>query len=75
MPSFCSVLGCGHRAERDQIRFFKIPKAYKNRGEKLDRISKERRLKWVQCLKRGPLSETFLNNARICAIHFVSGRY
>jgi len=75
MPSFCSVLGCGKRAERDKVRFFKIPKALKNRGEHLDALSKGRRLKWVAALKRGDLSETFLNNARICANHFVSGIY
>lgn len=75
MPSFCSVVDCGKRAERDEVRFFKIPKALKNRGEQLNALSKERRLRWVAALKRGDLSETFLNNARICAIHFVSGIY
>jgi len=69
MPSFCSVVRCGNRAERDIVRFFKIPKALKNREEQLNTLSKERRLKWVAALKRGDLSKTFLNNAQICANH------
>ncbi|KAJ8968676.1 hypothetical protein NQ317_010649 [Molorchus minor] len=73
MPSFCAIVGCSKRAERDEVRFFKIPKALKNRGERLDALSKERRESWVRALKRGNLSDTFLNNARICANHFVSG--
>ncbi|KAJ8975081.1 hypothetical protein NQ317_011033 [Molorchus minor] len=74
MPSFCAVVGCSRRAERDEVRFFKIPKALKNRGERLDALSKERRESWVRALKRGNLSDIFLNNARICANHFVSGK-
>ncbi|KAJ8963496.1 hypothetical protein NQ317_003891 [Molorchus minor] len=39
----------------------------------VDALSKERGESWVRALKRGNLSDTFLNNARICANHFVSG--
>ncbi|KAJ8965332.1 hypothetical protein NQ317_012080 [Molorchus minor] len=59
MPSFCAVVGCSKRTERDEVRFFKIPKALKNRGERLDALSKERRESWVWALKRGNLSDTF----------------
>ncbi|KAJ8978626.1 hypothetical protein NQ317_011258 [Molorchus minor] len=55
MPSFCAVVGCSKRAERDEVRFFKISKALKNRGERLDALSKERRESWVRALKRGNL--------------------
>ncbi|KAJ8969720.1 hypothetical protein NQ317_006109 [Molorchus minor] len=63
------------RAERDEVRFFKIPKALKNRGERLDALSKERRESWVRALKQGNFRILFLNNARICANHFVSDRH
>ncbi|KAJ8919085.1 hypothetical protein NQ315_012070 [Exocentrus adspersus] len=73
MPSFCVVMGCSRRAERDRGRFFRIPKTFNNRGERLDALSAERRESWVRALNRGNLSETFLKNARICENHFVSG--
>ncbi|KAJ8950673.1 hypothetical protein NQ314_007803 [Rhamnusium bicolor] len=51
----------------------RMPAVLKCRGEKLEALSKERRIRWVRSLKRGELSETFLKNARNCSNHFVTG--
>uniref|UniRef100_A0A6P7H0B4 Uncharacterized protein LOC114349271 n=1 Tax=Diabrotica virgifera virgifera TaxID=50390 RepID=A0A6P7H0B4_DIAVI len=75
MPAFCSVIKCSSRAERDKVSFFRIPAAFKNRGPSLIKeLSKERRELWIKALKRGPLSEGFLKNARICSRHFINGK-
>ncbi|KAJ8963021.1 hypothetical protein NQ317_006156 [Molorchus minor] len=73
MPSFCAVVNCSKRAERDQVRFFRIPAVLKGRVKEVETLSKERRERWVRSLKRGNLSETFLKNARICSNHFLKG--
>ncbi|KAJ8940494.1 hypothetical protein NQ314_010708 [Rhamnusium bicolor] len=44
--SFCAVVKCGKRAERDQVRFFRIPAVLKGQGEKLEALSKQRRRRW-----------------------------
>ncbi|XP_050293204.1 uncharacterized protein LOC126733833 [Anthonomus grandis grandis] len=73
MPSFCSVVKCLMRAERDNVKFFRIPAALKDRGDILDALSNERRDLWIKSLKRGPFTDTFLKNARICSRHFING--
>lgn len=74
MPSFCSVVNCAKRAERDQVRFFRIPAILNDRCEAIKLLSQERREAWIRALRRGPLSETFIKNARICSNHFLTGK-
>lgn len=73
MPSFCSVVNCAARYERDRVSFFRFPAVLTNRGDKLNALSVERREAWIKALKRGPLSETQLNNGRVCSRHFLTG--
>ncbi|KAF2893302.1 hypothetical protein ILUMI_12858 [Ignelater luminosus] len=75
MPSFCCILGCGSRAERDQVSFFRIPKIlnFKHRKD-LNELSKERQTEWLQAIRRNDFSGSKLNNARVCSKHFISGK-
>ncbi|KAJ8980402.1 hypothetical protein NQ317_009397 [Molorchus minor] len=73
MPSFCSVLNCGMRAERDRVSFFRFPAVLRHRGEYLNGLSEERHNAWVKALKRGALSEARLKHWRVCSRHFVNG--
>lgn len=58
MPLFYSVVVCSNRAERDRVRFFRIPASFKDRGIKLNDLSLERREAWIRALKRGPLADS-----------------
>ena len=74
MPSFCCVVNCGMRGERDKVSFFRFPAVLNNRGENLRALSEKRRKSWVIALKRGPLSEQQLKTWRICSRHFIDGK-
>lgn len=63
MPSFCSVLYCGMRWERDRVSFFRFPAVVTNKKGKTRELSSERRNK--------SFSERFLKNARVCSRHFI----
>lgn len=74
MPSFCAVVDCGSRGNRDLVSFFRIPAILKDRGEHLDQLSVQRREAWIKALRRENLSEVTLKYARICSRHFISGK-
>ncbi|XP_019761952.2 probable methylthioribulose-1-phosphate dehydratase [Dendroctonus ponderosae] len=73
MPAFCSVLYCGMRWERDRVSFFRFPAIGSNKRDETRELSSERRNAWIAALKRGPLNERFLKNARVCSRHFING--
>lgn len=73
MPTFCCVVNCGMRGERDRVSFFRFPAILNHRGDLFRALSEERRNSWVKALKRGPLSEQQLKYWRVCSRHFISG--
>lgn len=73
MPSFCSVVNCAARFERDRVRFFRFPAILTHRGDKLNALSVERRDAWIEALNRGSLNETRLKYGRVCSRHFLTG--
>lgn len=61
------------RAERDNVSFYRIPAILKNRGERLQALSEERRNAWVKALKRGQLTDQQFKHWRVCSKHFLHG--
>ncbi|KAF5272276.1 hypothetical protein FQR65_LT17467 [Abscondita terminalis] len=74
MPAFCCVFNCGSRGERDNVKFYRIPKAlnFKHKTE-LNNLSSERRFRWINAIKRKNFTKSKLKNARICSKHFITG--
>lgn len=45
-----------------------------NQGEEAQKLSEERRSRWISAISRDDLTEEILENDRVCEKHFVSGR-
>ena len=45
-----------------------------NQGEEAQKLSEERRSRWISAISRKDLTEEILENDSVCEKHFVSGR-
>lgn len=73
MPSFCAIVGCGNRGQRDVKSFFRLPAVITNQGEKTESLSRRRRCLWLSRIARDNLRDSTLPYIRVCSDHFVSG--
>ena len=74
MPSFCLVVGCSNnRKKNPDLSFCRVPKIVRSQGEETEILSTERRTRWLAAISRADLTETILENDRVCRIHFHSG--
>lgn len=73
MPTFCAVVGCGRRGDRDGHihSFFRLPSIPK-RGDKT--LKTRRRMQWILALRRADMTEKKLKYLVICDRHFISGK-
>ena len=72
----CCISGCSKRSGRDKdVLFYRIPAVITNRGRKIFDLSKKRREKYLSAIHRQDLvTAKSIDNARICSLHFVSGK-
>lgn len=78
MVSSCCVVGCTNRVRRDNgKRFFRFPKVNKNHLPTLQKLTSERREKWISAVNRKSSSgkEINYNGLRVCSDHFTLGKY
>ena len=75
MGYICAAKGCGNNTARqkDNIKFFRFPAVIKKKGEKVRKLSKDRRRQWLANIYRKDLNNEKANNTRVCSEHFVSG--
>lgn len=72
---FCMIVGCGSQSARDKhLHFARVPSVVTNQGEEAEKLSFERRSRWISAISRADLTENILANDRVCGRHFVSGR-
>ena len=74
---FCMVVGCGSEsAPGKDLHFALVPSVVTNQGEEAEKLSFERRSRWISPKSRSDLTEKILTNEsdRVCSRHFVSGR-
>ena len=65
MPCSCCAVGCTNRkSKQPYLTFYRLP----------GRNKPEKRLKWIQAIKKEQWSEEEINNARVCSAHFISGK-
>ncbi len=75
MPAFCLVLNCSNnKAKRKDLSFCRVPKIIKNQGEETENLSSERRRRWLSAISRQDLTDSILENDRVCGEHFRSGK-
>ena len=71
----CMIVGCGSKSGRDKgVYFARIPSVITNQGEEAEKLSRERRMRWISAISRADLTDEILNNDRVCGRHFVSGQ-
>lgn len=78
MPTLCVVVGCGHNSIRDkgEYSFYRIPKILTHLGEQTQRLSTDRRKRWLLNIYRSQedLTDKKAETTRVCSAHFVSGK-
>ena len=71
----CMIVGCGSKSGRDKgVYFARIPSVITSQGEEAEKLSRERRMRWISAISRADLTDEILNNDRVCGRHFVSGQ-
>ncbi len=71
----CAIFGCGTRSVRDKgVHMARIPTVIANQGEKIRKLSEERRNKWISAISRKDLTDRILDHGRVCGKHFISGK-
>ena len=72
---FCMIVDCGSQSARDKhLHFARVPSVVTNQGEEAEKLSFERRSRWISAISRADFTENILANDRVCGRHFVSGR-
>ena len=56
------------------IKFYRVPAVITDEGELIEKLTAERRRKWISAISREDLTEKKLSNDRVCSVHFVSGK-
>ena len=71
----CVVVGCSSRFGRDKgVSFYRIPTVVTTRGSAERELTQKCRDGYLAAISRDDLKEKILQNDRICAKHFISGK-
>ena len=66
----CLIVSCGSKSGRDKgLYFVRVPSVLTNQGEEVQKISEERRSRWISAISRDDLTEEILENDRVCEKH------
>ena len=71
----CLIVGCRSHSGRDKSSFCRLPTIRTREGEAERHRSEERRKLWLKAIDRGDLTESIIDDGRVCWKHFVSGKY
>ena len=71
----CLIVGCSKRSGRDKdVSFYRVPKVITSKGRGIEELSRRRREGYIAAISRSDLSDSILENDRICSRHFISGK-
>nr|CAH7764032.1 unnamed protein product [Callosobruchus chinensis] len=65
MVLLCCVTNCGSRAQRDPVRFFRIPAVQHKHRTDLNELSRIRRQSWLRAIKRADWDKLKLKYAYV----------
>ena len=69
------MVGCSKRSGRDKdVSFNRVPVIIRNESELTEKLTTERRRKWISAISRDDITEKKMENDRVCSSHFVSGK-
>ena len=70
----CLIVGCSKRSGRDKnVSFYRVPKIITNKGSYIEELSRRRRKGFLTAISRDDLTDSILENDRVCSRHFISG--
>ena len=76
MTKICAALGSSNRSKREREHlFFRVLRENKRRGERVSRLRKQRREKWLANLSLLARKGAESKYARVCSDHFVNGQF
>ncbi|KAJ6641181.1 hypothetical protein Bhyg_06116 [Pseudolycoriella hygida] len=73
MPATCAVIGCNSRGNTLERKFYRFPMINKS-SSKMMSFSKARQDAWLAAINRTDFYEKHYKHARVCDLHFVSGK-
>lgn len=74
MPPSCSVLGCKSRGYENSRKFYSFPQL-NHRSHKTLELTRARQNAWLIALNRENFHERLFKCARVCDLHFISGKF
>ena len=74
MVNVCAIVGCSNRSGREKDRsYFRLPKVTQKQDEEGRILSKRRRERWVNVIRRSDLNPSAYHT-RVSSDHFISGK-
>ena len=71
----CLIVGCGSKSGRDKgLYFARVPSVVTNQGEEAQKLSEERRSRWISAISRDHLTEEILypiHTSKTCFVKLV----
>ena len=72
---YCVVIGCSNKSDLNKdVSFYRIPKVMYGRSQRKLELSRRRREGYLAAISRAELTESIIENGRICSKHFLSGK-
>lgn len=70
--AFCRVVDCtSESAPGNDLHFARVRSEVKNQGEEAEKLSFERRTRWISAISRSDLTEKIPANDRLCRRYFI----
>ena len=64
----CLIVGCSKRSGRDKdVSFYRVPKIITNKGPRKEELSRRRRAGFIAAISRHDLTDSILENDRVCS--------
>ena len=71
----CLMVECSNKSGKVKgVSFHRVPAVVTTKGEFMEELTRERRRRWISAISREGLSESILENDRVCGRHFISGK-
>ena len=69
------MVDCSNKSGKVKgVSFHRVPPVVTTKGEFMEELTRERRRRWISAISREGLSESILENDRVCGRHFISGK-
>ena len=71
----CLMVDCSNKSGKVKgVSFHRVPAVVTTKGEFMEELTRELRRRWISAISREGLSESILENDRVCGRHSISGK-